>query len=66
VAKRPEPRRITVGVEADRDELQAWGRAAAIRRQDLPRWIQKTLSAAAEADEQRGSPLPRFENRPTL
>jgi len=50
-------RRVVVGVEADKLELQAWGRAAALRRQELPAWIKKTLSAAAEQDEQRSSPL---------
>jgi hypothetical protein len=52
-------RRVVVGVEADREELRTWGRAAALRRQDLPGWIKKTLSAAAEQDEQRSSPLSR-------
>ncbi|HEY6665572.1 MAG TPA: hypothetical protein VI036_10655 [Propionibacteriaceae bacterium] len=58
-----EPRRVTIGVTADREELKAWGRAAALRRQQLPNWISSTLSAAAEVDEQRSSPLPHFQSR---
>jgi hypothetical protein len=49
-------RRVVVGVEADKLELKAWGRAAALRRQELPAWIKKTLSAAAEKDEAQNSP----------
>jgi hypothetical protein len=47
-----------IGVEADRLELQAWGRAAAIRRQELSAWIRRSLTETAERDEQRSSPLP--------
>ena len=49
-------RRTVVGVEADREELKTWGRAAQIRRLELDAWIRKTLSAAAVQDEQRNSP----------
>jgi hypothetical protein len=59
-----QPRSVVIGVEADRLELQAWGRAAAIRRQDLPRWIQATLTEAAERDEQRSSPRSHAGSRP--
>jgi hypothetical protein len=54
-----EPRRVVIGVEADRLELEAWGRAAAIRRQDLPAWIKRSLTETAERDERRSSPIPR-------
>jgi hypothetical protein len=57
--KRPEPRRTVIGVEADRLELETWGRAAALRRQDLPEWIKRSLSEAVEQGEQRRCPLPR-------
>jgi hypothetical protein len=52
-------RRVVVGVEADKLELQVWGRAAALRRQELPAWIKQSLTEAAERDEQRRSPLSR-------
>jgi len=57
--KRPEPRRVVVGVEADKFELEAWGRAAALSRQELPVWIKRSLNETAERDEQVRCPLPR-------
>jgi hypothetical protein len=58
-----EPRLVHIGVEADKLELQAWGRAAALRRQELPDWIKKSLDATAQRDEQRSSPQARPESR---
>jgi hypothetical protein len=49
--KRDKARRVTIGVEADRLELQTWGRAAQLRRLDLDAWVRKTLSEAAEKDD---------------
>jgi hypothetical protein len=54
-----EPRRVTIGVEADKLELERWGRAAALRRSEMALWIKRSLTEAAERDEQRSSPLPR-------
>ena len=51
--------RTVVGVEADKFELERWGRAAALSRQELPAWIKRTLNETAQQDEQRRSPLPR-------
>jgi hypothetical protein len=48
-----------VGVEADKFELERWGRAAALRRQDLPAWIKRSLNETAQQDEQVRCPLPR-------
>jgi hypothetical protein len=57
--KRERPRTV-VGVEADKFELERWGRrAAALSRQELPTWIKRTLNETAQQDEQRRSPLPR-------
>jgi hypothetical protein len=54
-----------IGVEADKFELESWGRAAALRRQELPAWIKRSLNETAQQDEQRSSPLPHIESRPT-
>jgi hypothetical protein len=56
--KRERPRTV-VGVEADKFELERWGRAAALSRQELPTWIKRTLNETAQQDEQRRNPLPR-------
>jgi hypothetical protein len=56
--KRERPRTV-VGVEADKFELERWGRAAALSRQELPTWIKHTLNETAQQDEQRRNPLPR-------
>jgi hypothetical protein len=53
VAVKRESRRTVIGVEADRLELETWGRAAALRRQDLPAWIKRSLNETAQQEEQR-------------
>lgn len=57
-------RRTVVGVEADKFELERWGRAAALSRQDLDAWIKRSLNSTAERDERRSSPLPHIKSRP--
>jgi hypothetical protein len=46
---------VVVGVEADKFELEAWGRAAALRRQELPEWIKRSLNETAVRGEERRS-----------
>jgi hypothetical protein len=58
VAAKREPSHTVVAVEADKFELRAWGRAAALSRQDLPAWIKRSLNETAQQDEQRRCPLP--------
>jgi hypothetical protein len=50
--KKKEPTRVVVGVEADKDELQAWGRAAALRKMDLDAWIKQAATATAIWEEE--------------
>ena len=52
--------RVVVGVEADKVELQTWGRAAALRRQELSEWIKRSLNETAIRDEERRSGARRF------
>jgi hypothetical protein len=56
--------RTVIGVEADKYELEAWGRAAQLRRQDLDVWVKKALSEAATRDEQRSAPVAHPQSRP--
>jgi hypothetical protein len=58
VAVKGQQPRTVVGVEADKFELERWGRAAALSRQELPTWIKRTLNETAQQDEQRRCPLP--------
>jgi hypothetical protein len=52
--KKKEPTRTVIGVEADKDELQAWGRAAALRKMDLDAWMKQAMvETAAFEEEQR-------------
>jgi hypothetical protein len=51
----PGNRKIVVGVEANESDLQRWGRAAALRRQQLPAWIKRSLDERAELEDQRRS-----------
>jgi hypothetical protein len=51
----PANRKIVVGVEANESDLQRWGRAAALRRQQLPAWIKRSLDERAELEDQRRS-----------
>jgi hypothetical protein len=43
-------RKIVVGVEMSESELARWNRAAALRRQQLPTWIKRSLDERAEVD----------------
>jgi hypothetical protein len=58
VVKRDQ-RRIVVGVELDRFQLEEFDRAAQLRRLSLDEWAQVAMREKAERDEQRGCPLPR-------
>jgi hypothetical protein len=51
-----ESRRVVIGVEADQLELQSWGRAAALRRQELPAWIKRSLNETAQRDASSDAP----------
>jgi hypothetical protein len=57
-SRRPAKPKVVVGVEANESDLTRWGRAAALRRQELPRWIRQSLDEHAAADELRQSPRP--------
>jgi hypothetical protein len=57
-SRRPVNHKVVVGVEAYESDLTRWGRAAALRRQELPIWIRESLDEHAAADELRQSPRP--------